>query len=546
MFDPYEKRVKSVGTESQYIQDLPTASPCDIVGCLLDTKHKKFKFYLNGIEVQHKWCYERIESFPSRTMYPTVSLSGYQQVCFNFGQHPFRFKPTNFAICTLYEQHHKLNLVYNDDRQKNIFDKFIIDLDCKVSIHVPDQDYLHVVMRDRFVDYLVTDNDSWLRMIQAIVIEMGGIAEDKIDVFGFWIIYYMSRVKVNIPPIEMIIDTLRPIMEAQTTSTTISYFRNVCILLSILPQLYDWSINPNDSFSDDLIKFIAKMVVDTSESLNSLKLYALLCMQNFSACSPFFKKCFLEHFELENAIKNESYKIRQPSKNNELQLETVTSTPWDSVSYQLCNLSINILEQVYEHRIYQEDESCLLKFRSNSSQQSHTIAKMSPAGLSPMTTCCGWLEFQPIVPLTHGNIYYYEALPLTCGQFQLGWSQTSEPIQVSMSGTTFYENGSFLFDVHEKRFYESGYVVKYFPKMKSPGPGDVIGCLLNTRNKTYNFFLNGFPIVPKPLELKSDSSKPFFATFGVAAFQQAFFNFGQAPFCYPPKVNRLCNITEQI
>src|SRR5699024_2728621 len=90
-FDAYEKQIFALG-QQHHFASIKQVCPSDVVGCLLDTKRRSFKFYLNGQEVeQSQWGNESLEL--AEKYYPTVSLSAYQQVYFNFGQDAFRYPP---------------------------------------------------------------------------------------------------------------------------------------------------------------------------------------------------------------------------------------------------------------------------------------------------------------------------------------------------------------------------------------------------------------------------------------------------------------------
>lgn len=129
--------------------------------------------------------------------------------------------------------------------------------------------------------------------------------------------------------------------------------------------------------------------------------------------------------------------------------------------------------------------------------------------------------------------WYYEALIVTPGVMQIGWA-TKRSRFLSQEG---YGIGDDIYSIsfdgcRRLVWYNAKSMQHNLPAWQS---GSVLGCLLDMDRQEIVFSLNGERC--EPLKLIFENVKTgFFAAASFMSFQQCRFNFGTAPFKYPPGV----------
>ena len=192
-FDAFEKQI-CAQRESQFFRKLPPVSACDVVGCLLDTSLAGtvyFQFYLNGKEVgPHRWEGRRLSlSKGFVTYYPTVSLSGCQQVYFNFGQMPYRYSPLlpvhyfTSLIKPLAPVFDISSRMFVDDTQKK-FEQWMLHFDWSIAEGASDDELSE--LGSKLLKVAQFQWNSELRLMQAMIEQMGIIDESKVS---HWTLY---------------------------------------------------------------------------------------------------------------------------------------------------------------------------------------------------------------------------------------------------------------------------------------------------------------------------------------------------------------------
>lgn len=187
-FDAYEKTIYAQGRKHQY-PNLPPVNPNDVVGCLLDTSEGasslQFNFYLNGVNVQHiRWKVERPlqGEGSSQLYYPTASLSGCQQVYFNFGQIPYRYSMmlSSNQLISFANSSPKVNVnrMFEDEIQIK-FERWMLHFNWRIAESASDNVF-EELKKDLFT-IIHSQQDGFLRLAQTIIEELSTIDNNQVQ-----------------------------------------------------------------------------------------------------------------------------------------------------------------------------------------------------------------------------------------------------------------------------------------------------------------------------------------------------------------------------
>lgn len=173
---------------------MPSVNASDVVGCLLDTSRGTssiyFSFYLNGVKVLHsEWGLEEI-GLPKkrhRLYYPTVSLSGCQQVYFNFGQLPYRYSYFSYDLellpvplissIAIPPEDIIANRMFVDVKQKK-FEQWMLHFDWCIAEEAPNDVFKQ--LEDQLWIIVSQNEEGNERLAQAMIEQMAVIAENKV------------------------------------------------------------------------------------------------------------------------------------------------------------------------------------------------------------------------------------------------------------------------------------------------------------------------------------------------------------------------------
>lgn len=157
--------------------------------------------------------------------------------------------------------------------------------------------------------------------------------------------------------------------------------------------------------------------------------------------------------------------------------------------------------------------------------------KISPNGLEARCDAYSFESVRCTFQVDSG-IWYYETLIITTGVMQIGWA-TKDSTFLNHEGYGIGDDEFSLaydgcrrliwYNARSERFHDR-------PCWKS---GDILGCLLDLNKLEIIFSINGVPLKPCIQVFKTVRSG-FFAAASFMSFQQCLFNFGNAPFKYPP------------
>lgn len=130
------------------------------------------------------------------------------------------------------------------------------------------------------------------------------------------------------------------------------------------------------------------------------------------------------------------------------------------------------------------------------------------------------------------GVWYYEALIVTAGIMQIGWATKSSKFLNYEGYGIGDDEYSLAYDgCRNLIWYEAQCTPHPIQQWK---PGDILGCLLNIESEQVIFSLNGVALPPYR-QLFNSVKSGFFAAASFMSFQQCEFNFGSAPFRFPPK-----------
>jgi len=125
--------------------------------------------------------------------------------------------------------------------------------------------------------------------------------------------------------------------------------------------------------------------------------------------------------------------------------------------------------------------------------------------------------------LAKEDIFYFEAKLLTSGPMNIGWATKRTELERSVIGGDMF---SVAIDGFNQVFSHDN-SKKPLEAPKRWKAGDVVGCLMDTPQKKFTFFLED-----RIVELISNdeiyfSNHPYYAGVSLASYQQVLFNFGQ-------------------
>ncbi|KAL1518264.1 hypothetical protein ABEB36_001910 [Hypothenemus hampei] len=158
--------------------------------------------------------------------------------------------------------------------------------------------------------------------------------------------------------------------------------------------------------------------------------------------------------------------------------------------------------------------------------------KISPEGLEAR---CDAYSFESVRCTAQANsgIWYYEVLIITPGVMQIGWATKNSNFLNHEGYGIGDDRYSLSYDGCRRLiWYNAKSDPQTLPRWQ---PGDILGCRLDLDNHQIVFSLNGIEL-PASVHVFSMAKTGFFAAASFMSFQQCRFNFGAAPFMYPPQV----------
>ncbi len=290
--------------------------------------------------------------------------------------------------------------------------------------------------------------------------------------------------------------------------------RNVCftlvIVLRFLQLHRDKQVLPDELGTYSLIMEYLVRIIQQSENVET-KLYAVtatlnLCLLLLDHRKQLTDKCDALYALLENlAIKADDDDGCDP-------LELLYSGGTGGcIQYQTAFQAL----------------SCLQLLATGQGQRPAAQLKLSPSGLSVRNDDLFNLPSIHCPLSVNSEVFFYEVVLLTSGEMRLGWISGNS--SSSSLGTDLYSVG---LDGHHRRLWHNqvDQPVKDMSRWKC---GDVIGCLIDFNLESFSFYHNGEKVDLGEVRIHF-SSLPYFASASLAVNQQCYFNFGQAPFKYPP------------
>ncbi|KAF2351151.1 SPRY domain [Trinorchestia longiramus] len=158
--------------------------------------------------------------------------------------------------------------------------------------------------------------------------------------------------------------------------------------------------------------------------------------------------------------------------------------------------------------------------------------KISPDGLQARCDAASFESVRCTYPVYSG-VWYYEVTLITAGVMQIGWA-TKESKFLNQEGYGIGDDEySVAYDGCRKLIWHRA--VSSSHDHCCWKPGDVLGSLLDLKQRRLIFYLNGLPLLPPITEIFTATHlSGFFAAASFMSFQQCEFNFGRRPFAYPP------------
>ncbi|XP_076244487.1 RING finger and SPRY domain-containing protein 1 [Calliopsis andreniformis] len=157
--------------------------------------------------------------------------------------------------------------------------------------------------------------------------------------------------------------------------------------------------------------------------------------------------------------------------------------------------------------------------------------KISPNGLEARCDAYSFESVRCTFQVDSG-IWYYETLIITTGVMQIGWATKNSTFLNHEGYGIGDDEFSLSYDGCRRLIWYNAKGEKHHerPCWKA---GDILGCLLDLNKLEIVFSLNGIPLRPC-VEIFKTVRSGFFAAASFMSFQQCLFNFGNAPFKYPP------------
>jgi len=168
--------------------------------------------------------------------------------------------------------------------------------------------------------------------------------------------------------------------------------------------------------------------------------------------------------------------------------------------------------------------------------------KLAPDGLEIRNDALSFESVRATCCARGSGKWYFEVTLFTCGIMQIGWATDRCAYQSEQGVGIGDDPYSFAYDGCRKLlWHDQQNLPTTHPKWKQ---GDVLGALLDLDKQEMTFSLNGkFMKSVQKMGVRPDPSPeyyktaPFYPAASLMTFQHAMFNFGNAPYKYPPAMN---------
>ncbi|KAH9394552.1 PREDICTED: RING finger and SPRY domain-containing protein 1-like [Rhagoletis zephyria] len=424
--------------------------------------------------------------------------------------------------------------IKSDEFQHEI-DKWLMEAE-NIFLNVVDIVNLPIELQ-RLIDVSNTEA-GWLKIIQSMISVVGQRQfNGENDHIGPTIIILLLE-DSPLPTRDQLKDLLKllePHFAARIHSPldqNIIKQRNICTILSFLAEKFPGT-NPLavELLSMKVIKFLEKIIRENHNPLHIL--FALNCIEKF-ASSRENRDTILKNFNLiKELVELEKFAAQYTIGS------LYCASPSDCLKYQIGFCAQwcldNIILKKGRKLSYEKVDYSNLNAILNVKDKTEFI-KLSSNGLSARCDTSTFECVRATFPVSTG-CYYYEAIILTSGIMQIGWAtkatnfRNDEGIGVGDDRNSIAFDGCRSVIWHNTTHYKHG--------LSRWNTGDVVGCLLDVENRKFIFYLNGKKVeinrkIAQKLNLHF-SDQPYYAAASLMSYQQVYFNFGQAPFKYPPK-----------
>ncbi|KPI91910.1 RING finger and SPRY domain-containing protein 1 [Papilio xuthus] len=310
---------------------------------------------------------------------------------------------------------------------------------------------------------------------------------------------------------------------AVAASIPVRVEKNICIVLNCLAEKLVGT-NSTVIFTDNVCSYLCHIFIN-SRYHNDLELQmrALLALEKISVIRE-NKTMIVQRLELLNSnhlsglekyltnIAGEEIR-REVGYCARWALDNIFPKPGRQLSYDTVDLSaVNCMFKNESGNIYIKYSPDLMEIRND------TICPQTLHGTSEVD----------------GGLWFYEVKLITDGSITVGWGSTGADTEISVGDeerSLGYEGNKMTFWYHGKAYGIS---------LTRWRADDVLGCLLDSSEKTISFFLHGAESSITCFDFFSPSNTPkkYFPAITMTAFQQCEVNFGQVRFRSAPVGSR--------
>lgn len=504
--------------ESVTLEEIDCWKEGDVVGALIDVQKCKTIYYLNGMPI-----YYRINGdFGGRHIVAAATLTQYQQIYFNFGQHPWRYTPNNgqLSFANFHSEADGNARIYRIQEPTVVTirrefvhfeDEIQSELDLVVTRWLTKRTsclVLPELLRNpEFIKY----EQGILRLSQSMInLQNDSCVSVKEDLYYYYDkLFFVYFIESNVSKINILAKFLRmidPIISSSLPSFHWIIHRNLCLILLILLEHCKYAMKQD--ISDAILAYLLTIIEQCK--CPETVLYALVGVE--------LRVVNIIQFDLKPALRSRIMDVL-----------TIIATEKPDFIPSISGKS------TYRYQVAFCARWILEKIFIPSNLLTYFPLKLPPVKLSLDRLCVRAESMQQYQYVRSSyaflsGTYFYETTLLTGGLLRIGWSSKSSRLEeykkLGDDRQSIGYNGYDRWIWHGKPV-----ALRNLPRWQA---GDVVGCLLDTHQKLVVFYLNGHAIELESLDFQTQFSPPYFAAAYLFPHQQCSFNFGQEPFKFPP------------
>lgn len=510
----------------------------DTVGCLLDTDRHKAVFYLNGLPI-----YCKVNHFNGRHIVAAATLTHCQQIYFNFGQHEWKFPPPGVLFADFHSEARGNASIYRIQEPTVVTirrefvqfkDEIQSELDLVITKWLTRRTsclVLPELLRNpEFIKYeqgILRLSQSMINLTQNVDNSLAGTHVQEDLYYYYDKLFFVYFIESNVSKINILSKFLRmigPIIAGPSSLATFHWtiHRNLCLILLILLEHCKYAMK--QEISDAILDYLLTIIERCSRP--ETVLYALIGVE--------LRVVNIIQFDLTAALRRRIVDMLTVLASTNPDLSDLSliesgkkSTADRFYRYQIAFCARWTLEHIFI-------PSNLL------TSSTFFPLKLPPVKLSTdrlgvrAETMQQYLHVRSSYAFLRGA-FFYEVTLLTGGLLRIGWSSRASKLEEYKKLGD--DRQSVGFNGYDRWIWHGKPVaLRNLPRWR---PGDIVGCLLDTDRQLITFYLNGHPIQVEAIDFSSNQfSPPYFAAAYLFPHQQCTFNFGQAPFRYPPNESR--------